>query len=211
MLSSDAPATAAPSNTCSKCATFRRTGKVSCCAPGGAWFDDCGDADETDFGHTWFEGLQACQSTYSSDRVIGMSFLLSLFMHAVLPEAPSASSTCSKCGTIKKSGKSSCCAPGGAWFKKCGDAGDSDFDYTWMDGIKACQSEPMIASTRRTCQFWRIEALLLIVTINIVSQYSRLRSKKKYVFQVRHHQGKPWTKLLWSRRRLVWELRRSWR
>ena len=28
--------------------------------------------------------------------------------------------TCSKCGTFKKSGRVSCCAPGGAWFKNWG-------------------------------------------------------------------------------------------
>ena len=48
------------------------------------------------------------------------------------------SKLCLKCGSIKKSGKLSCCARGGAWFKKCGDAGDSKFDHTWFDGIQAC-------------------------------------------------------------------------
>ena len=37
------------------------------------------------------------------------------------------------------SGKRSCCIRGGAWFKKCGDVGDSDFKYTWFEGIKACR------------------------------------------------------------------------
>ena len=48
-------------------------------------------------------------------------------------------SECSKCGTTKKSGKHSCCAPGGAWFKNCGDAGDKTFDHTWAEGIHACK------------------------------------------------------------------------
>ena len=46
---------------------------------------------------------------------------------------------CSKCGIVKQSGKLSCCARGGAWFKKCGDVGDSNFDHTWVDGIQACK------------------------------------------------------------------------
>ena len=50
------------------------------------------------------------------------------------------SSTCNKCGSLK-SGKSSCCARGGAWFKKCGNPGDSKFDHTWFEGIQACKSE----------------------------------------------------------------------
>lgn len=40
---------------------------------------------------------------------------------------------------IKKSGKRSCCVRGGAWFNKCGDAGDTQFDHTWTDGINACR------------------------------------------------------------------------
>ena len=46
---------------------------------------------------------------------------------------------CPKCGTIKNSAKLSCCARGGAWFKKCGDAGDTNFDHTWVEGIHACK------------------------------------------------------------------------
>ena len=46
---------------------------------------------------------------------------------------------CSKCGAVKKSGKFSCCARGGTWFKKCGDADDKKFDHTWSEGIKVCK------------------------------------------------------------------------
>ena len=50
----------------------------------------------------------------------------------------SSSDGCRKCGIIKKSGKRSCCARGGAWFKNCGDAGDPTKDHTWADGMEAC-------------------------------------------------------------------------
>ena len=57
-------------------------------------------------------------------------------------DAPTTSSssliTCPKCGVAKSSGKSSCCARGGAWFKNCGDPGDPNFDYTWYEGIQSC-------------------------------------------------------------------------
>ena len=46
---------------------------------------------------------------------------------------------CAKCGTAKKSGKLTCCARGGAWFKNCGNAGDIQFDHTWAEGIQACK------------------------------------------------------------------------
>ena len=45
---------------------------------------------------------------------------------------------CLKCGTLK-TGKRSCCARGGAWFKNCGDAGDTNVDHTWAEGIEACR------------------------------------------------------------------------
>ena len=50
------------------------------------------------------------------------------------------SSGCVKCGTVKQSGKRSCCVSGGAWFKNCGNAGDPNFDHTWTEGIQACKN-----------------------------------------------------------------------
>merc|ERR1711934_1145418 len=54
---------------------------------------------------------------------------------------------CFKCGTIKKSGKLSCCARGGSWFKNCGDNGDSNFEHTWVEGVQACKSPRLTEST----------------------------------------------------------------
>ena len=51
-----------------------------------------------------------------------------------------ASPRCAKCVTTNKSGRQSCCARGGAWFKNCGDAGDMKFNHTWAEGIQACES-----------------------------------------------------------------------
>ena len=58
------------------------------------------------------------------------------------PITTAISRVCPKCGTNAKSGKLSCCAPGGAWFKNCGDNGDSRFNHTWFEGIQACSSGP---------------------------------------------------------------------
>ena len=35
--------------------------------------------------------------------------------------------------------KYNCCARGGDWFKNCGDAGDTKFDHTWVEGVQACE------------------------------------------------------------------------
>ena len=48
---------------------------------------------------------------------------------------------CPKCGTTKTSGRLSCCARGGAWFKNCGDVGDAKFSHSWIEGIQACKSK----------------------------------------------------------------------
>ena len=50
------------------------------------------------------------------------------------------SAVCSKCGTIEKSRKASCCGRGGSWFRKCGASSNSKFDHTWSEGIQACKS-----------------------------------------------------------------------
>ena len=59
----------------------------------------------------------------------------------VMPSSKTLTSSCPKCGTTKKSGELSCCARGGAWFKNCGDVGDTKFGHTWAEGIQACESK----------------------------------------------------------------------
>ena len=54
--------------TCPKCGTFDKSGRVSCCAPGGAWFKHCGGADNRNVDHRWFEGLEACKRKFKSDN-----------------------------------------------------------------------------------------------------------------------------------------------
>ena len=51
-----------------------------------------------------------------------------------------ASSSCSKCGLIKKSGRISCCGHGGSWFGNCGGADDFNIDHTWLEGLQACKA-----------------------------------------------------------------------
>ena len=55
---------------------------------------------------------------------------------------------CPKCGTFKNSEKMSCCAFDGAWYKKCGNANDPDFDHTWYEGIQACKEAQAQAMSR---------------------------------------------------------------
>ena len=57
---------------CPKCAMSSKYGKMSCCARGGAWYDHCGD-DGGNYEHTWFEGVQACQSKLAAVSIRGLT------------------------------------------------------------------------------------------------------------------------------------------
>ena len=66
-ICTETPATMSPSvggssDKCSKCGTIKKSGTRSCCARDGAWFKNCGDAGDKNFGHTWLEGIQTCKS-----------------------------------------------------------------------------------------------------------------------------------------------------
>jgi len=102
---------------CPACGTFKKSGRKSCCAPGGAWFKNCGGAHNNNVDHSWLEGVAACK-------------------HPTTSAVP----MCPTCGTITKSGKTSCCGHGGSWFRKCGNAGNKQFRYTWYKGIEACKA-----------------------------------------------------------------------
>ena len=46
---------------CPKCAMFKRSGKLSCCARTASWYKECGRPGDSAFKHTWDEGLKACK------------------------------------------------------------------------------------------------------------------------------------------------------
>ena len=54
---------------CPKCGRIKKSGKLSCCARGGAWFNNCGDVRESKFHHTWVEGMQACKKIVISNLI----------------------------------------------------------------------------------------------------------------------------------------------
>ena len=54
---------AVPKPKCPKCGTItgvaNKIGMRSCCAPGGAWFGECGKDGEAKY--TWTDGLKTCE------------------------------------------------------------------------------------------------------------------------------------------------------
>ena len=58
---------------CPKCDTFEKSGRVSCCAPGGAWYNSCGGAGNKNVKHRWFEGLDACKRKSKEDGMYIMN------------------------------------------------------------------------------------------------------------------------------------------
>ena len=155
---------------CPKCGNTIKSGEFSCCAPGGTWFKKCGDAADRNFDHTWAEGIQACtrklqgiwrisvmrelhskhhRSRRTTCWIIDVGALCVIFTTMCIPIEETtmtsrllvSSSRCPKCSIAEESGKPSCCARGGSWFKQCGDAGDTKFYHTWAEGIQACKSK----------------------------------------------------------------------
>ena len=53
--------TTATASVCSKCGILKKSGTASCCAPGGAWFENCGAAGDRNVDHKWSEGVKACK------------------------------------------------------------------------------------------------------------------------------------------------------
>ena len=114
-------------------------------------------------------------------------------MHALLATttaaaAPKVIPVCSKCGTVKKTGKLSCCARHGAWYENCGEPGDTDFDHTWFEGIAACISKFIVYLTP-ICGQNR-----MALTLRVFHQLPLARAFSRYVaiasqfrmYQVRH-------------------------
>ena len=46
---------------CPQCAGINKSGKLSCCARTASWYQHCGRPGDTNFEHTWNEGLEACK------------------------------------------------------------------------------------------------------------------------------------------------------
>ena len=90
--------------------------------------------------------------------------------------AVSSGNACRKCGAIKKSGKLSCCARGGAWFKNCGDVGDTKFGHTWAEGVQACKDSVNSISTKPPLQ-------VMIRHAEVMSQPSNISQPRNSIQQ----------------------------
>ena len=44
---------------------------MSCCGRGGSWFKHCGTSGNQNLHHTWYEGIQACQTRTQVKTAIG--------------------------------------------------------------------------------------------------------------------------------------------
>ena len=86
--------------------------------------------------------------------IIFVSFLVFVF---AAPTPP----VCPKCGIFKKSGKTNCCAGGGAWFNQCGDVGDSNFDHTWFEGKEACKRKLIESAIECKCMHVQTKWMLI--------------------------------------------------
>ena len=58
---------------CPKCGTIAKSGIMSCCGRGGAWFKKCGGSSNgnTRPRYTWYEGIQSCTARTKSITAVG--------------------------------------------------------------------------------------------------------------------------------------------
>ena len=136
-----------------------------------------------------------------------------------MPSATSKTDTsraCPRCGAFRKSGRVSCCAPGGAWFKRCGGLGSNGVDHTWSDGMAACKRKFKCNSIA----FMSAQRLLLIVfSVGFVlstfvcscnTSSHNGDNHQTTLSQMWHHREVRETQLLRSQWLLVRKLRKRW-
>ena len=126
---------------------------------------------------------------------------------------PGVALACPKCGTFKKSGRVTCCAPGGAWYKNCGGAGNKDVDHSWLEGVEACKCKFTVDGCSRH-MFFPDLLVTFVAFFSRVDNYSphtnisRLDDDHRFfVPHMWHHQEIRQTQLLRSWRFLVRKLR----
>ena len=82
LMSTPAVTTTAISIACYECGIIQASGKISCCGRGGSWFGNCGNVENAKFGHTWHEGIRACEPRkFESQAAVGQQ------LHAFQPKS----------------------------------------------------------------------------------------------------------------------------
>ena len=94
-------------------------------------------------------------------------------------------SMCVKCGTFKTTGQRSCCARGGAWFKKCGDAGNMTSAHTWTEGIQICEGLSRSSPSKSSSQIMRGHVESVNSTISITTT----RADAHHTMRIRYRDG----------------------
>ena len=111
--------------------------------------------------------LRVTESAYCRD------YLLCLFNQCISTPAVTVTRitpVCPKCAAIKKSGKLSCCAPGGAWFNNCGFSSNSKTEHTWFEGVQACKNVVSLFSGKEESQFILVNQTIATQHVNDVDQ-----------------------------------------
>ena len=120
-------------------------------------------------------GSKACRHAKVRSRHIECKLVFFVYFTSVCISTPVVTATrrapvCPKCAIIKKSGKPSCCAPGGAWFENCGTSDSSNTDHTWAEGLQACKDVASLFSGKEEAQFIFVNQTRTIQQLNDVEK-----------------------------------------
>ena len=73
-LGEESDTTTTTTAACSQCGAMNN-GKPSCCGIGGEWRGQCGESGDTNFPHTWIEGIKACKTATEGTTPPGQRYL----------------------------------------------------------------------------------------------------------------------------------------
>ena len=69
---------------CLNCGIFKKSRRVSCCAPGGAWYRNCGGDGNRNLVHSWLQGVETCKCEFEFMTVDKYALSLDINSHCVL-------------------------------------------------------------------------------------------------------------------------------
>ena len=112
-----------------------------------AWLDSMASKMDMFWGSSGSISRYPCRSSRLSQRWLArwqMQSAPNASSSTMTPGIALESEQCEICGTFKKFGRKSCCAPGGSWYKQCGDVNSGNADHTWLQGTEACKRKSML-------------------------------------------------------------------
>ena len=120
---------------------------------GAAWVNSNATKDRMYEGTYVLLSERMCHASSTQRSLARWATNVPIVKSLTTPYIDLANMMCPNCGMFKKSGRASCCAPGGTWYKNCGGTGENKFDHSWFEGVEACKCKSNVDGCRHTLIF----------------------------------------------------------